>query len=855
MDSCSDGVGERILRPSHLYITKSGPKKLNWAANTLLSKARPDSPPIPTHNIYKSRDGTQNQHYPRRMSSRLTLEEDNEVSQLRADVGIGQNRGLRDSQVSDSPPPAAGPSKTTTGPRRRASTLPSSHTPTTLPIRPRGHSSENVRTDSLDGIASVNSSGHFNNTGDEDTLETVMEHDKDDSSIDSSEDGDIESGFDDSVTNLLDSDPDAAMTDTDEDDLSGISEEDDSDIEEDLLYAARQLKLNAIAGDQGSMGSLSHAGSLHTSPQARRTHKRSDPKRQRSMDILRTSPTRQNGSRPRRMSTKSGNSDLFASPQPLFARADTDNSNASSNTGGEGSLASTLALASAHEKLEIGLGLRDPMANDSNPTLNGTTSVNSANSGANSGSNSASQSTRDRSESVLGPKLRGPIQTVSKASKLSTQIKAKQSTFDNPLEQYIAASGKSERRPVKLKMYMPTSDKPQQPWEVVVRGDANVHLAIGFSLYCYEGQKRTPPLAEDMKDANKWNLRIVEDDGEPDEDFPALDRTRLISAYSFDEFALVEATPEQVKANERLTPNVKKAAPATLSADAPPNQKVQQGDQGQQQQQQQEEEKVSKDIELRVFQYPFNEMVSQLFWTGVVDDQMYVEDLLEKVCAEKMLDSTMYAFKFAGTRVVVTNGTRLGSLSGQGDLELTPKRVITTANGFTTEPSQAPAGGKSNGPQKALSNAPNVYAALAMRGAEDARRVRTSLTSATGQHAALGIPEVLSAAGYTKYKIWRRQPMSFVGRHERILAIDGEYVHIMPSEDKTFFDSPKTSSFHIGQVIKCKQSSKVPSNFKVVVRKTSGPKRYDLEAPSPTQCAEIVAKLRTLANNYRNRRR
>jgi hypothetical protein len=111
------------------------------------------------------------------------------------------------------------------------------------------------------------------------------------------------------------------------------------------------------------------------------------------------------------------------------------------------------------------------------------------------------------------------------------------------------------------------------------------------------------------------------------------------------------------------------------------------------------------------------------------------------------------------------------------------------------------------------------------------------------------LPERLGG-GYQKYSIWRRQPMSFISRHERVLAIDGEYVHILPAEDRMFLDSPKTSSFHIGQILKCKQSRKVPANFKIVVKKTTGPKRYDLEAQSAAESAEIVLRLRTLASNY-----
>ncbi len=99
-----------------------------------------------------------------------------------------------------------------------------------------------------------------------------------------------------------------------------------------------------------------------------------------------------------------------------------------------------------------------------------------------------------------------------------------------------------------------------------------------------------------------------------------------------------------------------------------------------------------------------------------------------------------------------------------------------------------------------------------------------------------------------------------IGRHERILAIDGDYVHvsgalrdgtagpnlvatsqIMPSDNKAFFDSMKTSSFHVTSIISCKQSSKSPASFKFVVHREAGDKRYDFEADDAKTAGEFVA--------------
>ena len=78
-----------------------------------------------------------------------------------------------------------------------------------------------------------------------------------------------------------------------------------------------------------------------------------------------------------------------------------------------------------------------------------------------------------------------------------------------------------------------------------------------------------------------------------------------------------------------------------------------------------------------------------------------------------------------------------------------------------------------------------------------------------------GTPDVVFSLGYQKFIVYRRQPMSFINRHERVLAIDGEYVHVMPSDSKTIFESPKTISLHISSIVGCKISKKSPNNFRV----------------------------------------
>ncbi|VVT49163.1 uncharacterized protein SAPINGB_P002134 [Magnusiomyces paraingens] len=636
-------------------------------------------------------------------------------------------------------------------------------------------------------------------------------------------------------------------------------------------------------------------------------------------------------------------------------------------------------------------------------------------------------------------------------SKLTSQINEKRATLDDPLEVYVEASGKSEARPLKLKMYMPSSDQPRTPWEVVVRRDVNVANAIGFALYCYNNPSpgqvaRTPKLPPNMCNANKWTLRIVEDDGEPDEDFPALDRTRLISAFSFDEFALVEATPSQAIENEKATPSVRRkknesqnsatsssTSVATSAKTTPSNPEDS------------NEINTTHKAVLNIYQYPYDDMVSSLYWTAEVDMSVTVGEVLFQICIDKNLDRSQYVLKQVGRRHVLPMNSTFSSINltesedsdddsefgdgflgdnddeeslGNGGLllsdvmvfnkneqrrpsiigaskkktprqpkeaasndkivahqrrqivasnfEITPKRVITILNGYHEGPSDLRAvageyivplstspeysrhdssavdedstghansnnrnslygrrssvtsfyhrnssenttsssrpsfsvanngtlveegenktsnGGMDKDAGGVASNLTNNASTTSIAPAQDLvalglintntstsaalaasarQRLRASIVPKSTTLGRLSRPSSGlgpsftndlhgAAGGFYRYKVWRRQPMSFIARHERVLTIDGDYIHLVPAEDPAWYDSLKTSSFHVSQMVKCKTSRKVPTNFKIVVNKNNGTKRYDLEAPTKESAEEIVTRLKTVFSRY-----
>ncbi|KAJ2964930.1 hypothetical protein NQ176_g10759 [Zarea fungicola] len=99
---------------------------------------------------------------------------------------------------------------------------------------------------------------------------------------------------------------------------------------------------------------------------------------------------------------------------------------------------------------------------------------------------------------------------------------------------------------------------------------------------------------------------------------------------------------------------------------------------------------------------------------------------------------------------------------------------------------------------------------------------------------------------HKKYTVWRKQPMRLV-LSERLLMIDGEYIHIVPaSGGKAVLDSTsKTTTVHFSNVIGCKVPRKHPTNVKLVVYKAAETKRYDFEARSADEAAEIVSELKT----------
>ena len=81
---------------------------------------------------------------------------------------------------------------------------------------------------------------------------------------------------------------------------------------------------------------------------------------------------------------------------------------------------------------------------------------------------------------------------------------------------------------MKLKILLPFSESPQKPMYIAVKSDTTVENVIGYCLFEYVNDKILPNLPPSLLNVAFWSIRIVEDDGEIDDDFPG---TLAFSSY------------------------------------------------------------------------------------------------------------------------------------------------------------------------------------------------------------------------------------------------------------------------------------------------------------------------------------
>ena len=180
-----------------------------------------------------------------------------------------------------------------------------------------------------------------------------------------------------------------------------------------------------------------------------------------------------------------------------------------------------------------------------------------------------------------------PISTIQPVSALAAAIKARNRKPGNVFERFASADGEKASDPLYIKIYVPSSSDAEEPMELQMRKSANdsqpviVADAIGYALLRYGEKELKPKITGQKANVNKWTFRIV-DDGEVDDDFPPLGRTKPMSDFTmnnnrpqrgrardkpWDEFALVEASDDQFHEQERETPSYSIEARAAAAAE------------------------------------------------------------------------------------------------------------------------------------------------------------------------------------------------------------------------------------------------------------------------------------------------
>ncbi|PVZ99825.1 hypothetical protein BB558_004139 [Smittium angustum] len=111
---------------------------------------------------------------------------------------------------------------------------------------------------------------------------------------------------------------------------------------------------------------------------------------------------------------------------------------------------------------------------------------------------------------------------------------------------------------LKLQIFLPQQLVIKTPkisfysMEVSLGRSTTTEQAIGFTLYQYLDQSNKESLLpKNLMSVEYWCMRIAEPDGEIDYDFPVLDRNQKISQFGSLDFALCQATPEQIAATTK----------------------------------------------------------------------------------------------------------------------------------------------------------------------------------------------------------------------------------------------------------------------------------------------------------------
>ena len=479
-----------------------------------------------------------------------------------------------------------------------------------------------------------------------------------------------------------------------------------------------------------------------------------------------------------------------------------------------------------------------------------------------------------------------PISTIIPGSALGQAIRAQKAKPKNPIEMFAPLDGKGNSAHFSIRIYAPFSDNPSKPFEMLLLRETTkdvpvtVAEAIGYSLWRYSEEKLKPPIPTEKLDVNRWTLRIV-DDGEVEYDFPALNRVSNMGDFTsnnnqpvrgrgrarkaFDEFALVEASESQYEENKRLTPKythmydeITKATsqPLSIPVEEPANDSaITEGSPVQ--------TAISKPWAFasrkgsaatldrpvvptnhstprmgppKILKIHFTTLeAQQLDSTVEVTTDTYLAEVLDMMCKRWGIDKAYHTFRVSGMKQFAYLDRTVESIGKCTDLDLVRRRFGVEAGG----------GIIAGSPSSSSPNAPLFLTPATSTPPSKKNKNRHGPGTGSGSaHPLSQNQQFMEEPGALKrYNVLRKQPMSFTPSHPRILLLDKEYLHIVPSEaNKTLFDTTnsKSTTVPFSMVIGCKVSRRHAKTFRLIMLKDKERKRYDFEANSSEEATEIV---------------
>ncbi|KAG9944077.1 SIN1-domain-containing protein, partial [Aureobasidium melanogenum] len=505
-----------------------------------------------------------------------------------------------------------------------------------------------------------------------------------------------------------------------------------------------------------------------------------------------------------------------------------------------------------------------------------------------------------------------PISYVQPVSLLSKALKSTSEKGENPLQQFAQLSGKGESAPLWIKIYAPFSKKASTPIQVPIRKNAKegvptiVAELIGLSLWRYAEEKIEPPLEGNDLNVNRWTLRMVEDE-EVDYDFPALTRTKPLGDFTsnnnrpprarardkpWDEFGLVRATEEQFKENEELTPQFSEPSGLAPSSTPIPDTSRTATPQPPNMQRTLSDAPTlappaaptyipnvnpitpsfapmaRKNSTIPLMDAPAAPAPRSTPRTGSsktvtihytdphsfqttllpipTTSDTYLAELFTTACQRLNIDKALYVLKVRGTQTVAPEDRTVEALGQRLALDLVRRRFVGVGDGRGMVSAVGSPGSESPNAPLLLETATNTKAKT--------RKPFMGLQSAksTNDINATALWGLAGGAG-KRYLVIRRQPLSFAPSHPRILALDAEFMHVMPASSTDPLNANadpamappggKTTSVHLSSVVGCKVSRKHPKVVRVLVYREKETKRYDFEASTRDEAQEIATEI------------